>query len=198
MENIRKNFLLGINKEENKIYFGELEVTTRNGYKEFTASFDVGEAFDIEEIDLQEECESLWECYDTEQKLDLLYDGDRTREDVFDEWTRYSDYKEFIDCSCTDFETTLNNGQTINFETTNGGQYDIRENEEEYNNIIFTDKKAVELILELWDKYHLKNIENDLKEVEDKINEILERLDKYNDREYKNIENFIKNNILEV
>lgn len=198
MENIRKNFLLGINKEENKIYFGEIEVTTRNGYKEFTASFDAGEAFDIEEIDLQEQCQNLWDCYDAEQKLDLLYDGDRTREDVFDDWTRYSDYKEFRDCSCTDYETELNNGQTINFETTNGGQYDIRENKEEYNNIIFTDKKAVNLILELWDKYHLENIEKNIEEVENKINEIFKRIDKYNDKEYKNIKNFIKSNIEEV
>lgn len=198
MENIRKNFLLGVNKKENKIYFGEIEVTTRNGYKEFTASFDAGEAFDIEEIDLKEQCQDLWDCYDAQQKLDLLYDGDRTREDVFDDWTRYSDYKEFKDCSCTDYETELNNGQTINFETTNGGQYDIRENEEEYNNIIFTDKKAVDLILELWDKYHLTNIEKNIEEVENKINEILKRIDKYNDRKYQNIENFIKANIEEV
>lgn len=198
MDNIRKNFLLGVNKEEGKIYFGEIEITTRNGYKEFTASFDVGEAFDIDDIDLQEQCQDLWDCYDAQQKLDLLYDGDRTREDVFDDWTRYSDYKEFKDCSCTDYETELNNGQTINFETTCGGQHDIREDKEEFNNIIFTDKKAVDLILELWDKYHLKNIENNIQDVENKINEILKRIDKYSDRKYENIENFIKSNIEEV
>lgn len=198
MDNIRKNFLLGVNKEENKIYFGKIEVTTRNGYKEFTASFDVGEAFDINDIDLQEQCQDLWDCYDAQQKLDLLYDGDRTREDVFDDWTRYSDYKEFKDCSCTDYETELNNGQTINFETTCGGQHDIREDKEEFNNIIFTDKKAVDLILELWNKYHLKNIENNIQDVESKINEILKRINNYNDREYENIENFIKANIEEV
>lgn len=198
MDNIRKNFLLGVNKEENKIYFGEIEITTRNGYKEFTASFDVGEAFDIDDIDLQEQCQDLWDCYDAKQKLDLLYDGDRTREDVFEDWTRYSDYKEFKDCSCTDYETKLNNGQTINFESICGGQHDIREDKEEYSNIIFTDKKAVDLILELWDKYHLKNIEKNLQEIETKINEILKRIDKYNDREYENIENFIKANIEEV
>lgn len=198
MENIRKNFLLGVNKEENKIYLGEIEITTRNGYKEFTASFDVGEAFDIDDIDLQEQCQDLWDCYDAQQKLDLLYDGDRTREDVFEDWTRYSDYKEFKDCSCTDYETKLNNGQIINFESICGGQHDIREDEEEYNNMIFTDKKAVDLILELWDKYHLKNIEKNLQEIETKINEILKRIDKYNDREFENIENFIKANIEEV
>lgn len=198
MDNIRKNFLLGVNKEENKIYFGEIEITTRNGYKEFAASFNVGEAFNVDDIDLQEQCQDLWDCYDAQQKLDLLYDGDRTREDVFEDWTRYSDYKEFKDCSCTDYETELNNGQTINFETTCGGQHDIREDKEDFNNIIFTDKKAVDLILELWDKYHLKNIEKNLQEIETKINEILKRIDKYNDKEYKNIENFIKANIEEV
>jgi len=198
MENIRKNFLLGVNKEENRIYLGEIEITTRNGYKEFTASFDVGEAFDIDSIDLQEQCENLWECYDAQQKLDLLYNGGRTRYDVFKDWTRHSDYKEFRDCSCTDYETKLNNGQTINFESICGGQHDIRENEEEYNNIIFTDKKAVDLILELWDKYHLKNIEQNLQEIETKINEILKRIDKYNDGEYENIKNFIKANIEEI
>ena len=198
MENLRKNFLLGVNPKTNEIYFGEIEVTTRNGYKEFTASFDVGEAFDVETIDLEEQCQNQWDCLDAEQKLDLLDDGNITKDDVFEDWTRYSDYKEFKDCSCTDYETELNNGQTINFESTCGGQHDIREDEEEYNNIIFTDKKAVDLILELWDKYHLKNIEKNLQEIETKINEILKRIDKYNDREYENIENFIKTNIEEV
>ena len=210
MENIRKNFLLGINKEENKIYFGEIEIRSprywskeKGNYtdktkQDFSASFDAGEAFDIDEIDLQEQCQDLWDCYDTQTKLDLLYDGDRTREDVFDEWTRYSDYKEFKDCSCTDYETTIESGQTINFETTNGGQYDIRENAEEFKNIIFTDKKAVLLILELWDKYHLKNINDNIEEIENKVNEILERLDKYKSYNYENIENFIKKHIKEV
>lgn len=201
MENLRKNFLLGINKEENKIYFGEIAITTRNGYKEFTASFDVGEAFDIDEIDetyKQNYYEDLWSCFDSEQKLNYLNDGEKTKQEVFDDWDYDDDYRQIKDCSCTDYETELNNGQIINFESTCGGQHDIRKNIEEYKNIIFTDKKAVDFILELWDKYHLKDITENHQEVETKIKYILEKLDKYNSREYKNIENFIKENIKEI
>lgn len=105
MKKMEKKFLLGINGKN--ILIGEIEITTRNGYKEFTASFDEGEAFGIDSIDLNEMCQDQWDCLDPESKLDLLYDGDRTREDVFDEWTRYSDYHKFIDCSCTDIEIEI-------------------------------------------------------------------------------------------
>lgn len=209
MENIRKNFLLGINKDTNKIYFGEIAIdnphfwnSEKGNYtdinkQDFSASFDVGEAFNIEDVDLQQDCQNLWDCYSAEEKIKLLYDGDRTREDVFEDWTRYSDYKNFRDCSCTDYETTLNNGQTINFETTCGGQHDIREDKEEYDNIVFTDECAVKEILKLWDKYHLKNISGK-KDVEEKINNILKKLGKYECHEYENIKNFIRENIQEV
>lgn len=197
MEKLRKNMLLGINKETKEIYFGEIEITTRNNYKEFTASFDVGEAFDIEEIDLTEESQNQWDCLDNETKLDLLYDGDRTREDVFDEWTRYNDYHDFIDCSCTDIEIEIENGTIINFRTTCGGQHDIREDEENYKNIIFTDKTAVEKILNLWDLYHLKNITEHEKEIEKEIKYILDKIGMYTMYSEKT-ENFIKEYIKEL
>lgn len=195
MENFEKKFLLGVNPEQKTIYFGEMSVRDWNGYKEFAASFDVGQAFNVEDLDLEEICQEQWDCLDNESKLDLLYDGDRTREDVFDEWTRYADYTEFKDCSCTDYEVTLPSGELVNFETISGGQCDIRENKEEYNNIVFTNKKAVTMLLNLWDQYHLKSIENS-KAVENKINFILSELNKYTKRE--NIENFIKENIKEL
>lgn len=197
---IRKEFLLGVNNIENKIYLGEINLTHRNGYPEFTACFDVGEAFDIEDINeeyTQEYFNNLWECVDAETKINWLDDGEMTRQEVFESWDT-GDYRDIKDCSCTDYETTLNNGQTINFGTTCCGQHDIRENIEEFKNIIFTDKKAVLLILELWDKYHLKNVKNNIKEVETKINKIINRIDKYNTYEYTTIENFIKEHIKEI
>jgi len=195
MDNFEKKFLLGVNPKEKTIYFGELEITNRNGYKELTASFDVGEAFNVEDLDLEEICQEQWDCLDNENKLDLLYDGDRTREDVFEDWTSYADYTDFKDCSCTDYETTLESGELVNFETISCGQCDIRENKEEYNNIIFTNKKAVTMLLDLWDQYHLKSIENN-ETVKNKISFILSKLNKYTKRE--NIENFIKENIKEL
>lgn len=195
MDNFEKKFLLGVNPKEKTIYLGELEITNRNGYKELAASFDVGQAFNVEDLDLEEICQEQWDCLDDENKLDLLYDGDRTREDVFEDWTSYADYTDFKDCSCTDYETTLESGELVNFETISCGQCDIRENKEEYDNIVFTNKKAVTMLLNLWDQYHLKSIENN-ETVENKINFILSGLDKYTKRE--NIENFIKENIKEL
>lgn len=202
MENFRKKILLGINKVENKIYFGEIEITTRNNYKEFTASFDVGEAFDVNDIDenyKNDYKEAYWDCLDAQTKLNYLNDGELTKYNVFENLIFFNDdYKDFKDCSCTDFEVNLKNGQIINFETIACGQCDIRENKNDFENIIFTNKEAVLLILDLWDKYHITNIENNIKDVENKINKILKKLDKYNSYEFENIENFIKKHIEEV
>lgn len=192
METIKKKLLLGTNEETKEIYFGSFEITTRNSYKEFTASFYVGTAFNID--DIESRCESYWECLDDTTKLDLLNDGEITKEDIFDEWNRYGDYHDFVDCSCTDIELTTKNGDLINFETSCCGQHDIRENEENYKNIIFTDKKAVETLLKLWDLYHLKNIEDNEEEIEKDINFIIEKIGKYTIHS-KETEDFIKENI---
>lgn len=193
----RKKVLLGVNPNTNEIFFGEFEITTRNNYKEFTASFDVGSAFDIDSIDLYEQCNYDWECLDAQAKIDLLDDGEKTKQDVFEDWTAYTNYKDFIDCSCTDIETTLRSGQTVNFETTCGGQHDIREDEENYKNIIFTNKQAVEKLLVLWDKYHLENIEENIEEVEKEINFIIEKIGFYT-LHAKETKNFIYRTIEEV
>ena len=185
---MEKKFLLGVN--ENKILIGEIEITERNGYKEFTASFDEGEVFRIDDVDMKANCEDMWNCYDAQSKLDLLYDGDRTREDVFEDWTRYSDYHEFIDCSCTDIELTTNDGDLINFETTSCGQHDIRDYFD-FNSWIFTDKKAIDLIFKLWDKYHLKKITKIQEKQFLKICELLENYTIHSEV----TENFIKENI---
>ena len=65
---MKRTILLGVNN--NTIYTGEFEVTTRNGYKEFTASFNIGWAFDVDNIDDREEnnFEELWNNSDDERK----------------------------------------------------------------------------------------------------------------------------------
>ena len=185
---MERKFLLGVNK--NKILIGEIEITTRNGYKEFTASFDEGEAFDIDNIDLAEQCQDEWDCLDEATKLDLLYDGDRTREDVFDEWTRYSDYHDFIDCSCTDIEIETKDGVLVNFETTCGGQHDVRD-ENDFDKWKFTNKQAFEIIMYLWDNYHLKEI---TEKEEKHFNEACELLKDYKPHSEQS-KNFIKENL---
>ena len=185
---MERKFLLGVNKD--KILIGEIEITERNGYKEFTASFDEGEAFDIDNVDLTELCQMDWECLDEKTKLDLLCDGDRTREDVFNEWTRYSDYHEFIDCSCTDIEIETKDGVLVNFQTTCCGQHDVRD-ESDFENFIYTNKKAFEYIMYLWDNYHLKEISEEEEKIFDKICELLKDFNPHSEQS----ENFIKENL---
>lgn len=190
---MRKTILLGV--KNNQIITAELEVTERNGYKEFTASFNNGEAFNINDIDDQYKkdwCESMWECYDAESKLKELWDGERTKEDVFEDWNYCDDYHDFIDCSCTDYEID-HNDVTINFDTISGGQYDVRE-DNDFKDMIFTDKKMFNNIMYYWDKYHLKEI---TEEQEKEINEIMDsKFKEYSDDFYEFIEKHINWEVL--
>ena len=189
---MRKTILLGVNGDT--IYTGEIEVTTRNGYKEFTASFNVGCAFDVNNIDdsAEDYFEELWNNSDDEGKLEMLEDGEITKEEAKNDFVgSIYDYRDIIDCSCTDYEVyNMPNGDTINFETVACGQVDIRE-EPDFKNTTLTDKEAVMKLLELWDNFHLKEIS---KAQEQEINSILESMSSYEPYEDK-FEDFIRNNI---
>ena len=192
---MKRTILLGVNGDT--IYTGEIEVTTRNGYKEFTASFNIGWAFDVNNIDDRAEdyFEELWNNSDDERKLELLQDGDITREEAKREFINvtyyYSGYRGFVDCSCTDYEVDdMTNGDTINFETVACGQVDIRR-EPDFEKTVFTNKEAVMKLLELWDNFHLKEI---TEAQEQEINSILESMSSYEPYEDK-FEDFIRNNI---
>ena len=192
---MRKTILLGVNGDT--IYTGEFEVTTRNGYKEFTASFNVGFAFDVNNIDDRAEdyFEELWNNSDDEKKLELLQDGEITKAEAKREFINvtyyYSGYRGFVDCSCTDYEVdNMPNGDTINFETGSCGQVDIRR-EPDFKNTTLTDKEAVMKLLELWDNFHLKEI---TEVQEEEISSILESMSSYEPYEDK-FEDFIRNNV---
>lgn len=189
---MKTTILLGVNGRQ--IYTGEFEVTTRNGYKEFTASFNIGWTFDTEE-DLETRAENyfedLWECSDDSSKLNMLEDGDINREKAKNNFVNsIYDYRDIIDCSCTDYEVDMPNGDIINFETVAWGQCDIRE-EPDFKNTAFTNKEAVFKLLEFWDSFHLKEI---TEAQEQEINSILESMSSYEPYEDK-FEDFIRNNI---
>lgn len=188
----RKTILLGI--KDNTIIITNVCITDRNGYNELTASFDVGEAFNIDDIDdiyKKEYASEYWASLDDRSKLNLLQDGEITKDDALQdiiENSYYGDYRDFVDCSCTDYEITHEN-KTINFRTTSCGQHDVRD-DKDYEDMIFTNKELFELVMYYWDYYHLKEInEEQIKEIEDKIfnSEFLE----YNEE----FEEFIINNL---
>ena len=189
---MKRTILLGVNN--NTIYTGEFEVTTRNGYKEFTASFNIGWAFDVNNIDDSAEnyFEELWECSDDERKLELLQDGEITKAEAKNNFVgSIYDYRDIIDCSCTDYEVDdMLNGDIINFETGSCGQVDIRE-ETDFENTIFTNKEAVMKLLELWDNFHLKEISM---VQEEEINNLLNELAPFEEWGTK-FEDFIKDNV---
>lgn len=185
---MRKRYLLGT--MGNQIVVGEIEVYSDG---RFAASFDMGEAFDIETINqdyIEDYLAELWASYDAAGKLDLLEDGDITREDVFDRWRADSDYHDYKDCSCTDCEIEIGN-TTYNFESVCGGQHDIRE-ERDFDKMKFTNKKAVLELLKLWDEYHLRPMDEG---VMMKLDQIQKSLEAYRWSYGEETENFIRENL---
>ena len=183
--------LLGV--KNNQVITADLELRDWNGYPEFSASFNVGEAFNVDDIDEDyrwDYYESLWDdCYDAESKLDLLNDGNRTKQDVFEQWdaNSYDNYHEIKDCSCTDYEL-YHDGIRINFEFACGGQHDIRE-DNDFEDMHFTDEKLFNNIMYYWDKFHISEVN------EEQIAEI-EKLMESEFREYSDaFEDFIVKNI---
>ena len=67
--------LLGATKD-NEIVFADVEVTTRNGYKKFSASFDTVYPFCYDDIDLKEYVENMLDGYDKSTLYDLCCNND--------------------------------------------------------------------------------------------------------------------------
>lgn len=185
-----EQFLLGV--INNQIILGEIEIKDWNGYDEFSATFDVGEAFDIDlsEDEIKDWYEGYWDCLDSDGKLDALCDGNRTYQDWLDDQVYNTYYEDIKDCSCTNLEMDFND-ITINFETVSCGQCDVRE-DVCFNQMIFTNKEAFNMLMNLWDNYHIKKIDDEGKK---QFNKIIELLDDYNWCGGKKVEKFIRENL---
>ena len=164
---MRKEFLLGV--MGNQIVIGEFGVEERwENSKVFSASFSIGEAFDtnVSEDEIRDWWEEYWNCLDKSTKLDYLQDGEITKQDWLDDRVYESDYTSIRDCSCTDLELDYN-GMVINFESIGCGQHNCRK-DENFKDMVFTNKEAFDKLMELWDKYHLAVVDETIeKEVEE-------------------------------
>lgn len=184
----KATILLGV--KNNQVITADLELRDWNGHPEFSACFNVGEAFNVDSIDddyKTEYFEEVWNCYDAETKLNLLNDGEKTKKDVIADWDYYSDYTEIKDCSCTNYELT-NNGKTINFETCGCGQHDVRE-DSDFEDMRFTDEKLFNDIMYYWDNLHISEVN------EEQIAEIEKLMDSEYTEHSDAFEDFIVNNI---
>lgn len=166
-----KKYLLGINND-NEIVFGEFGITTRNGYNEFTACFNTVAPFEVEESDGIEYMEELLDsCYDDGDKYKLCVQYDCTPSELAEimaENEHVSTNADEKDCSVYSNRIYVDDAEYA-FETMSCGQHDIRdEGMKEYTN-----KKAVEILLNLWDNYHLKKVDDNIVE---KVAQLQKRL----------------------
>lgn len=187
----KATILLGV--KNNQVITADLELRDWNGHPEFSACFNVGEAFNVDSVDEDyrwDYYEMLWsDCYDAKSKLDLLDDGNRTKQDVFEQWDAdaYDNYHEIKDCSCTDYEL-YHDGIRINFETCGCGQHDVRE-DADFQDMRFTDEKLFNDIMYYWDNFHISEVN------EEQISEIEKLMDSEYTEYSDAFEEFIVNNI---
>lgn len=163
---MREKFLLGATVS-NELVFGEFEITNRNGYPEFTASFDTVIPFKEEDYDLEEYYEGWVDECDKEYLYDLCERFDcspsELPKNLADECY---DIRDALDCSLYSEKIDVD-GESWCFESCSCGQHDTREEGmEEY-----TDEEAYNLIHSLWDNYHLKKVDEEVvKQVEKLVN----------------------------
>lgn len=151
---MRRKYLLGANTDK-ELVFAEMEITNRNGYPEFTASFDCVRPFTEDEVNVTEYYESLVDEMDAKWKWEQCerYDckpselAECLADDNGDEVMDIKDcslYPEIITVDDTDYY----------FESGSCGQHDTRD-----EMAICTSQNIYNRIHELWDKYHLKEVD---------------------------------------
>lgn len=188
---MKQTWLLGTIK--NRIITCDFETRDWNGYPELSVCFQEGEAINVDNVDeetLRDYFEEVFDdAYDAQGKVDLTNGCTRTRDDVIDEWICDATYRDRYDCSCTDYEMEIN-GNTYNFETIGAGQHDCRE-DNDFNEMKFTNEEAFNLIMHLWDNFHLHRIGEEQDPIINKIYALLEPYEEYGDE----FEAFIRNNL---
>lgn len=155
---MKKHLLLGATKD-NEIVFANVEIKN----KRFTASFNAVRPRNLDDINWEELADDYLECCEADEKFRLcvlfnckpsdLADrvADEVDQDVLLDTSLYPKTIECYDYCCEYI-----------FESSNCGQYDSRNDMEEY----FT-KNGYDMLMKYWDQFHLKEIDNQTaKEIE--------------------------------
>ena len=168
---MRKKFLLGATVD-NELVFGEFGVTNRNGYLQFTASFDTVKPFNGENIDLEEYFEGWIDGFGKAELYNMCERFDCRPSELSKELAdECYDVRDAIDCSVYP-ECYEVDGESWYFESRSGGQHDTRNEMEEIIN-----KEAYDLLHELWDKHHLNKIDDAVVEQIGKLTNMLSDVD---------------------
>lgn len=179
----RNKYLLGVSKY-NELVFGEFEVTERNGYPEFTASFYTVFPITEDDVDAEDYYENLVEEMDDSWVLEQLKFYDCPYSELVDKLARDNGTEVYNirDCSMYSEEIDVG-GTTYYFESSACGQHDTRKEGMK----LYTNQKAYDKLHELWDKYHLKEVDE---EVIKEVQELYEALSEIEEKEW--IENWIR------
>lgn len=180
----RYKFLLGAT-EDNELVFGEFELRNPSYYSKdkgnytdenvlnFSASFDTVMPFISQNYDLIAYFESWIDCqdkgylYDECERLDCS--PSELPKCLADEC---DDVRDVIDCSLYSEEITVN-GESWCFESCACGQHDTRKDKmKEYTNY-----EAYNLLNELWDNYHLKQVDEEVIKQIEKLVDMLSGID---------------------
>ena len=160
--------LLGAN-EYNEVVFGEFGVKQYEDGHKFSASFFTVEPTSICDADLQDYAERYYEDYVD----DMMHDGKwlwmqcdeydcKPSDLAYEMASGIDDIRDILDCSLYPNIITVNGSDWV-FESMSCGQHDTRNSMTEY-----VDKDSYNKLHELWDNYHLENIDDDIiKEVDE-------------------------------
>ena len=165
---MQHTFLLGATKN-NDIVFGEFGFYSGN---RFHASFYTVHPFDANTIDLAEQYQYRIDDMDKEWLIDMCDEYDCKPSELAEEIANTcDDVTEIVDCSLYDEFYTISNADWY-FESCSCGQHDTRKEIVEYIN-----KDAYDKLHELWDEYHLKEVDEDIINEVEKIADILAQTD---------------------
>lgn len=179
-------YLLGATKN-NDIVFGEFKITNRNGRNEFSASFDVVNPFLGSSIDVTELCEDKLDDYDNGLKYQLCEEFDCSPSELVGNLVKYNGVMDLIDCSLYDEVYTID-GEDWYFESVACGQHDSSDEMLEYVN-----KDAYDALMDLWNNYHLKQVDDSIVE---KVKQIGSKLADVDEEAW--ITDFIKRHVNEL
>ena len=168
---MRGKYLLGATIH-NELVFGEFEVTHRNDYAEFTASFSTVHPFNGDNVDLEEYFEGWQEGLGKETLYDMCCSYDcKPSELAWNLAEECSDVRDAMDCSLYP-ECYEVNGESWYFESSGCGQHDTRNEMEEIIN-----PDAYKLLHKLWDEYHLKKVNDDIISQVENLYKMLSEID---------------------
>lgn len=147
--------LLGVDKNQ-ELVFGEFGITHRNGYPEFSASFDTVRPFMGDNYDLEEYFEEWQEGLDKEYLYDQCVRFNCKPSELAEKLAgECYDVRDALDCSLYP-ECYEVDGESWYFESGSCGQHDSRKDGME----IYTNQSIYDKLHELWDAYHLKKVDS--------------------------------------